>query len=545
MFCTDVIAPKFLLFSESVPPLLYYSHIPTAIIVLMIGVFIFLKDKKYLVNKVLFVLSILFSLLTFLNLVAWTNIDVKIITFVWELAQTILMGVVLCSAYLFHVFVFKKDVSVLSKIFGVVVLLYTTAVSYSSYSLVYFNLPLCEIVDNQFLFFAQSAVSLIVIVYILSGFVISFRRTDSVFEKRENILFTLGIIFFLFSFIFTWQVASYFEMFVLEQYGFFGMTVFMALLAYLIVRYKAFNIKLLGAQALVISLVALIGSQFLFVQSMTAQVLTGVTLAISGWIGLMIIRSVKLIDHQKDELAKASQEKSEFMSFAAHQIRTPITVIKGYASNMLEGDYGVLPAEATKQVQKMLISANDLIYLIADYLDKAKIELNQLKYAMNPFDLKATVTKVVGDFRIGAEHHNVPVKLAIPEGVDFTISADESKIKQIVGNLIDNSIKYNVEGGHVDVSLERDEEKKTVRIIVADNGKGIAPETMPYLFLKFGRGSTAEKSSINGTGLGLYLAKEMLDHHNGSIHAESEGLGKGSKFIVELPIGEVAALEVK
>ncbi len=531
--------------------LLLYAHIPTALTALIFGSYILYRDRK-LPNTTLFFVCISFATWCFLSFSTWLVFSSPVTMFTWSLLDLVGLIMFFFSYYFIYTFVTNRDLPIWQKVTGILMLLPTAVSTLFGLNLVGFDGNNCVAMENDLItrypYFIEAFFIILVFIFIVS----QYRKAAEKKTKNKILLAGAGVFTFLIFFfsatllvniLDTSSVSSY--VYNYEIYGLFGMPLLLIFLGYLIVRYKAFNIKLLGAQALVISLVALIGSQFLFVQSVTAQILTAVTLVITGAIGLILIRSVKKVDFQNEELEKASQEKSEFMSFAAHQIRTPITVVKGYASNLLDGDYGALPAEATKQVQKMLISSNDLIYLIADYLDKAKMELNQLKYAMNPFDLKAMVTKVVGDFRIGAEHHNVPVKLSVPEGVDFTISADENKIKQIVGNLIDNSIKYNVEGGHVDVSLVRDDEKKVVRIVVADNGRGIAPETMPYLFLKFGRGSNAEKSSINGTGLGLYLAKQMLDAHHGSIHAESEGLGKGSKFIVELPIGEVSAPEVK
>ena len=115
---------------------------------------------------------------------------------------------------------------------------------------------------------------------------------------------------------------------------------------------------------------------------------------------------------------------------------------------------------------------------------------------------------------------------------NYTVSADIGKMKQIIGNLIDNSIKYTKEGW-IKVHLKTNSH---VHIEISDSGVGIAPETMPKLFQKFSRAKDANETNVVGTGLGLYVVKTMVEAQHGRVWAESEGVGKGSKFIVELPV---------
>ncbi len=231
-------------------------------------------------------------------------------------------------------------------------------------------------------------------------------------------------------------------------------------------------------------------------------------------------------------LEKSNDEKSEFISFASHQIRTPLTSIKGYASTILEGDYGEINSAAKDAIQKILVRSNDVVGLIGQYLNKSKMELGQLEYDMQEFDVAELLTLVVKGFEPNADQAKVVLTLVVDTAFTYSIMADKGKIKEALGNLIDNSIKYTPTGS-VSVFLSRKD--NSVQVKISDTGVGMSPETIQDLFKKFGRGKNAAKTNILGNGIGLYLAKTFIDAHKGKIWAESEGEGKGSQFYVELP----------
>jgi signal transduction histidine kinase len=220
------------------------------------------------------------------------------------------------------------------------------------------------------------------------------------------------------------------------------------------------------------------------------------------------------------------------MSFASHELRNPLTSIKGIASEILEGDFGEVSPVVKAEIEKIFIRTNDNIQLIQQYLNKSKFELGQIAYQFEILDLKDTVAQIVEGFRYHKEHKKVAL-LLVTDGGPFTVKADKGKIQEVVGNLVDNAIKYSPENTTVEVSLSHEGEKVVLR--VKDNGIGIPKETIPQLFQKFARAQEARKVNIKGSGLGLYLAKQFIEAHKGQIRVESEGEGKGSTFIVELP----------
>jgi signal transduction histidine kinase len=264
--------------------------------------------------------------------------------------------------------------------------------------------------------------------------------------------------------------------------------------------------------------------------------------------GILLIRNVRReidtrerIEKLAADLEKANvrlteldRQKSEFVSFATHQLRAPLTAMKGYASLLLEGDMGTLPAEAKQGVSRIFDSTNTLVNIVNDYLNISRIELGTMKYAFETIDFKTLVEDVIGEIKPNIDKTKLQFAfVAENSGTDYRVTADKDKLKQVIANIIDNSLKYTPQGS-VKVSLSFDEATNKLTLKVKDTGVGVSAETMPRLFQKFSRAENANKTNIRGTGLGLYVAKQIIEAHHGTIRVESLGEGKGSTFIVEL-----------
>ncbi|MDE2172635.1 MAG: HAMP domain-containing histidine kinase [Patescibacteria group bacterium] len=238
-----------------------------------------------------------------------------------------------------------------------------------------------------------------------------------------------------------------------------------------------------------------------------------------------------------DRLTELDRQKSEFVSFATHQLRAPLTAMKGYGSLLLEGDLGPLSAEAKQGIQRIFDSTNTLVNIVNDYLNITRIELGTMKYAFDSVDFRELVSDVVAELgpNIDKAAAKFSFRVEVPENstLDWRITADRDKLKQVIENLIDNSIKYTP-SGTIAARLSYDRARHKYIFAVKDTGVGIAPEVVPRLFQKFSRAENANKVNIRGTGLGLYVAKQMVEAHHGTIRVESPGEGKGSTFIVEL-----------
>ncbi|OGI13930.1 MAG: hypothetical protein A2878_01225 [Candidatus Moranbacteria bacterium RIFCSPHIGHO2_01_FULL_54_31] len=304
---------------------------------------------------------------------------------------------------------------------------------------------------------------------------------------------------------------------------------------------------MIGTQALVVAQFILIGSMFFFPQSLTNRILVGVTLLGTTIMGWYVIRSVKVEIERKEELQKLSDSlaianerlkeldttKSEFISIASHQLRTPLTAIKGYISLLLEGSYGKVPAKIQDVLDKVYTVNSRLVHLVEDLLNVSRIEAGRIQYSFALTQLEPLVAEVVDMFKPAAKQKKLSLTMRLPEKPLPQLTIDPNKIKEVVSNLIDNALKYTKEGG-VTVSLEGT--PSVARIIVTDTGIGIHPEDQKNLFEKFLRSKETTKMVVSGAGLGLYVGKSFIAAHGGRIWAESAGPDKGSRFIIELPL---------
>lgn len=231
------------------------------------------------------------------------------------------------------------------------------------------------------------------------------------------------------------------------------------------------------------------------------------------------------------EIELANEQKSELMSFATHEIRTPITVMRGYATMLLDGDRGAINHQVKDLLQKIMIAGNDVTTLLSEYLDKSKIELGQLEYAPSRFDVKTTVNEVLTVFKIHADQKDIKITKSVAKIPKCHVFIDQSRFKEVLTNVIDNAIKYTPEGS-ISISVSKGNGYVTIKI--ADTGVGIEPEVMPSLFKEFSR-ADLQKVNILGSGLGLFLAKKFTEAQRGKIWAESEGKNKGSQFYIQFP----------
>jgi signal transduction histidine kinase len=183
-------------------------------------------------------------------------------------------------------------------------------------------------------------------------------------------------------------------------------------------------------------------------------------------------------------------------------------------------------------ISKIYASTNDLVVLVGDYLDVSRIEQGRMQYDFSTFDLRELAGTVVTELRPNIEKAKLQLDFDYDQSGEFRVNADQGKIKQVVSNLIDNSVKYTPKGSiHIWISHNA---PKKVLLSISDTGVGIHPDVLPRLFEKFTRAPDASKTNIMGTGLGLYVAKKMVEAHHGRIWAESAGPGKGSSFFIEL-----------
>ncbi len=248
-------------------------------------------------------------------------------------------------------------------------------------------------------------------------------------------------------------------------------------------------------------------------------------------ISLLAITLIYIWRKRAEEVVELDRLKDEFLSVATHQLRAPITAIRGYVANMDEGDYGTVPDYLREPLSIVKESARLMANSTEDYLNISRIEQGRMKYEKSIVDVAGLAKKVVNQLVKVAESRNLILSYSGIESVNVNI--DVGKISQVLTNLIDNAIKYTKTGG---ITVYVEKKGAAARITVVDTGIGIAKEDIVLLFEKFKRARDANKVNTTGTGLGLYVARMLTLGNNGKIWVESDGLGKGSRFIVEFPI---------
>ncbi|MCL4366568.1 ATP-binding protein [Patescibacteria group bacterium] len=242
-----------------------------------------------------------------------------------------------------------------------------------------------------------------------------------------------------------------------------------------------------------------------------------------------------LILHNLTEEKIFQQMQIDFVSMASHEFRTPLTSIINYLSVLNEEARSKLDPSQQQLLDRASASAQQLSSLVGNILNVAKIERGSLTVALEIVDWKKLVLDVVQDNKTEALHKNITLETKIPENDLPKIKADPIRIKEVLNNLITNAITYTREGGKIEVGVQLTDHQ--ILTYVKDNGIGISKEAIPHLFTKFYRAPGALAQMYKGNGLGLYLAKSIIDLHHGKIWVESQA-GNGSTFFFTLPTEE-------
>lgn len=250
-------------------------------------------------------------------------------------------------------------------------------------------------------------------------------------------------------------------------------------------------------------------------------------------LGEEVARKTAQLSKANEELRQLDQAKSEFISIASHQLRTPLTVIKGYISMMRDGNFGVVPPVIMENLEKVYASNERLIHLVENLLDISRIESGRQEFEWKKIRLEDIAQIVVDNLKQSAKTKDLKLFFHKPSKPTPEVVADPNKVHEVMMNFVDNAIKYTP-AGEINVNILPDSKKGTVTFCVKDTGRGIDPTVKKNLFKKFSRGKDSFRIHTEGVGLGLYVAKMIIDSHKGKIWAESAGHEKGSQFCFSL-----------
>ncbi|MFN3480573.1 MAG: sensor histidine kinase [Thermodesulfovibrionales bacterium] len=253
----------------------------------------------------------------------------------------------------------------------------------------------------------------------------------------------------------------------------------------------------------------------------------------------MIKERTEKLEEAKAMAEAANKAKSEFLANMSHELRTPLNAIIGFSEALSEGLYGPLNDKQKEYIKDIERSGIRLLNTINDIIDVSRIEAGAVALDVSEFSLKELIYSSEAIFSEKAKKHNIEMTYSVEEGLNI-IKGDQKKLKQVLVNLISNSIKFTPDGGKVNVSARKafntcgERNSEFIEIVVEDTGIGIDEKDIPKLFQAFQQLESPYQKRYEGTGLGLFLIKRLVEMMGGKIWVQSEK-GKGSKFTFVIP----------
>ena len=231
-------------------------------------------------------------------------------------------------------------------------------------------------------------------------------------------------------------------------------------------------------------------------------------------------------------LKEVDKMKDDFISIASHELKTPMAAIKGYLSMILEGVAGKIDQKAKEHIDKAFANVKRLDVLVNELLDVSRLEQGRIQFDMQPLDITGVIKQVVSEIKVKADEKKLKISYQELPEPRVKIFADSDRMAQILDNVIGNAIKYTFKGG---IQIFHQKDENHLKTIIKDTGIGMSPEDRRRLFEQFYRIQNEKTMDIPGTGLGLWITRELVHRMNGEIYADSmENIG--SQFTIVFPI---------
>lgn len=519
------------LFDFSIAPeLMFYSYIPIAVLVLFFGFFVY-RNRKNALSKILLSLSFFFAIWVILEIVNWTAVPVVMVAFTWQLIFIVIPTIFLLTVLFFYNFINKKHppfigILLLTIAFLPIIFLLPSDLNFSQ-----FDIYNCENIDSIGWYYIYLFDLLCIVLILILG-VLSTRKVRGYIEFFKRLLITLGTAMFLAIFFATTTFADITSLYEFNLLGPLGMLVFVLLVSYSIVKYRAFNIKVLGAQFLIFALVFGNFSLFFIQEIEHVRAIVLVTLVITIIIGNLLLKAVKLVESQRVALEIANQNQENLLNFITHQVKSFLTKSRAVFAGIVEGDFGRVNAKVKEISQEGLELNAEGVETVQDILNAADLKRGIMKFNKEQIDVVTLIQEGVDVLKDSIENKGLKLKLDLPDN-PVNIQGDHTKLSEVIKNVLNNALVYTPKGS-IKVSL-RDKSNRAI-ISIKDTGVGLSDKDKVNLFTEGGVGEEALKYNTNTSGYGLFISKQIVEEHGGKIYANSKGRGKGTEFVIELPI---------
>lgn len=516
-----------------------------AMFVLLFGMFVLSKDVKSRMNQLMFgfSMSMFFWMFGTFMMFGWrgSNVDQAIF---WD--RFVYMGVVFMPSFMHHfslIFTGKKGQKKMLITNYLFSLLFLVA-SQTSY-----------FVDDLYVYSwgAHTKAKILHHVFLLYFFLgtgIFFYNIWGYYRKlKEKILRIQSIYVFLaFAIVIFIGGSAYLLAYGIDTrfpFAYFTGLIFPVMLFYAVSRHHLLGAKAIGTEILVgVANFVLVTEVFLAKSTAELTIRLLFTL-VMGFISAILIMSIRREVERREEITRLAhslekanlrlkeldRQKTEFLSIASHQLRTPLSIMKGYIELIGDGAYGK-PTEKMREILNDMDQSNErLVKLIDEFLDITRLEQGRTKYVFENKDMNKLITGVVKELSEKADEKKIKIEWK-PNKSIRTVYMDEEKVRHVVFNYVDNAIKYSKKG-IVKVFFEKEDGGFTVR--VKDSGLGFGKEDEANFFQKFYRGKNVQGTNVNGTGLGIYVCRKFIEKHGGHVWAKSEGINMGSEFGFWIP----------
>ena len=520
-----------------------------ALVNLLSGSLVFIKGKKAFLN-------ISFAIFSFLTAIwIFSNFVFTIRPSLWIMQSQYAFGIIVMPAALIWLY------SLIDRKIGTVKLAAIIIIGLTMFSLTFVNGLVIQGVeiasDGSYLlnvgafFDYYSILVLSFYAFLLYKIISGLKRFSGAKKIQLRYILVGSLVFGGVSMIANF-ILPFFDIIPVAPYDAQSSLFFVILSTYAITKHHLFNIKIIATELLVglVSLILLV--ELLLSKTLSVTLLKSGILIAFVYLGISLIRSSleeikkrekleKMAEKLKlanVELRRLDQAKTEFLSIASHQLRTPLTAIRGYLSMIGEGDYGSIPEKAKETIKKTYQATTRLVGLTNSLLNVTRIETGKISFAPSLVSFPDLVSSVIQELKPDAEQKNLFLEYKKTKKKIPKVKIDQEKIRQVILNVLDNAIKYTTKGG-ITITLKVIETEQKLQLKIKDTGEGISASEMDKLFRSFSRGAAGSHLYSAGAGLGLYVARRFVDiHPGGTIWAESPGRGKGSTFYLELPIEE-------
>ncbi len=399
--------------------------------------------------------------------------------------------------------------------------------------------------------------TLCILVYFFLSYValfIQYKKTIDTIQKAQIKYIAIGSIV-------SYMLANIMDL-ILPFFGVFNFTwlgpvctlLLVGSIAYAILRHHLFNIKVITTELLIFSVWVFLLLKLIVSQGLQDWIINGGLLLAVVVVGILLIRSVLKEVKQREQIEKLAKDvqrslevekkaneelerldkfKDQFLMTTQHNLRTPLTSLMGYSDLLLNGTFGKQNKKTKEVIIKFQGLTNGMIKMVNDFLDMAQFQLGKDIVALKPgVELGPILDEIINELKFKSDSKGILLELKKPDNLP-NLNADREKLKAALFNVIDNSIKYTPKGS-VTINVGHN---GMLNIVVTDTGIGITKDRIENLFNSmFERGEAAKKASTVGSGIGLYLAYQIIKSHKGTIRVQSEGEGKGSTFYIELPL---------